>query len=297
MTDTGGHVIPMSERRFREIPLAEITVLNSRSREKSQFDENIRSIGAVGLLKPIVVNERNRERRGLYELVCGEGRFLAYQALGREAIPAEVINCDRKTALLYSLAENIARVPPNTMWFAREMKRMADTGMPLVKIAEIVGKTEGEVSEYVRLVELGEDRLIRGVERGWFSISFALAVAKSSSETIQRVLMDAFDSGIIDSANVAKVRAMIEHRLQHGKQYRSGRPTAKAAYTLGDLKRDILATTEKKEGFVRESQAKENRLFNLIDGLETLWRDDTFLHLLTEEGMAERPCLSVGVST
>lgn len=295
MAGNTSHVIPMSERKYRMIPLAEITVLNSRNREQNQFDENIRSIGSVGLLKPIVVNERHRAKRGDYELVCGEGRFLAYKSLGRETIPAEVINCDQKTALLYSLAENIARVPPNSVWFAREMKRMTDGGLPLARVAQIVGKPEKEIADYIRLVELGEDRLIRGVESGWFSISFALAVAKSSNESIQQVLMDAFDSGLIDATNTVRVRTMIEHRLNHGKQPRSGRHVGKVNYTLNDLKRDIMIATEKKEGFVRESQTKENRLLNLVDGLGVLWKDPVFIALLTEHDMAERPTLSVTV--
>lgn len=297
MPDRMSHVIPMAERKYRLIPVAEITVLNSRNRDKTQFEENIRSIGSVGLLKPIVVNERQHEKRGGYELVCGEGRFLAYRSLGRETIPAEVINCDRKTALLYSLAENIARVPPNTMWFAREMKRMADSGLPLAQIAQIVGRSETEIADYVRLVEMGEDRLIKGVEEGWFSISFALAVAKSSNETVQQVLMDAFDSGMIDCSNTARVRAMIELRMQHGKQTRSGRVDARITYTLSDLRRDIQAATEKKEGFVRESQAKENRLLNLVDGLDILWKAPAFLALVTESGLSERPVLGVSLGT
>ena len=292
MNETADRVIPMSERKYRFIPIAEITVMNSRNRDKSQFDDNIRSIGSVGLLKPIVVNERGWEKRKMYELVCGEGRFLAYKSLGRDSIPAEVINCDRKTALLYSLAENIARVPPNTMWFAREMKRMADSGLPLPQIGKIVGKTEREVSDYIRLVEMGEDRLIKGVEMGLFSISFALSVAKASSDTIQQVLMDAFDSGMIDATNTGRVRAMIELRMNHGKQRHPGRPQTKPTYTLKDLKRDITDATERKEGFVRESQEKENRLLNLLDGLDTLWADARFVTLISEHGMAERPILA-----
>ena len=296
MRDRTSHVVPMSERKYAHVPIGEITVMNSRNRDKKQFEDNVRSIGAVGLLKPIVVNERQREKLGKYELVCGEGRFLAYQSLGRPTIPAEIIDCDRKTALLYSLAENIARVPPNTMWFAREVKRMADSGLPLARVGQIVGKDEGEVANYIRLVEMGEERLIKGVEEGWFSISFALAVAKSSNETVQQVLMDAFDSGIIDATNTAKVRVMIEQRMQRGKQPRGGgKSGSRIAYSLSDLKRDIQAATEKKEGFVRESQAKENRLLGLVDGLDTLWKDEGFQALLKQHGLTDRPAVGVSV--
>ncbi len=284
-------IVPMADRKYKLIPLDSIRVLNSRTRDKTQFEDNIRSIGSIGLLKPIVVNESQYEAEGYYELVCGEGRCLAYKSLKREKIPAEVINCDKKTALLFSLVENIARVPPNTMWFAREMKRMKDCGLPIKKICEIVGKTETYVVDYIRLVEMGEERLIKGVEQELFPISFATVVAKSSSDTIQNVLMDAFDSGLINSSNAVRVRNLIELRLNLGKQPLRKQPTDKPVYSLKELKRDISHTTEEKAAFVREAAAKENRVLALLDGLETLWKDESFVQLLQGDGLATRPQL------
>lgn len=284
-------IVPMAERKFRLIPVDKIRVLNSRNREKNQFDDNVRSIASVGILKPILVNERNLAKDGFYELVCGEGRYLAHRRLGKDRIPAEVINCDTKTALLCSLVENIARVPPNTMWFAREMKRMKDAGMPIEKIGQIVGKTEKYVDDYINLVEMGEDRLIKGVEAGLFSMSFAVIVARSSSEDIQRVLMDAFDSGMVNSSNATRVRNLIELRLSRGKQPAKRKPSERPDYTLKDLKRDISKTTEEKERFVRETASKENRVLNLLDGLATIWKDEALMAILKEEGVDERPQL------
>ena len=93
-------IVPMAERKYKLVPLDKIRVLNTRNRDKGQFDDNVRSIESIGLLKPIVVNARNLEKEGFYELVCGEGRYLAHQRLNKDKIPAEIINCDKKTALL-----------------------------------------------------------------------------------------------------------------------------------------------------------------------------------------------------
>jgi ParB family chromosome partitioning protein len=284
-------IVPMAERQYKMISLDKIQVLNSRNREKRQFEDNVKSIGALGLLKPIVVNMRNLQSKGHYELVCGEGRFLAHKQLGKDSIPAEVIDVDQQTALLCSLVENIARVPPDTMWFAREMKRMKDMGMPVKKICEIVGKTETYVANYINLVEMGEERLIKGVEQGLFSMSFATIVAKSSSDDIQHVLMDAFDSGIVCSSNATKVRNLIQLRMDRGKQTPKQRQAAKPTYSLKDLKRDITRTTEQKEGFVREATDKENRLLGLLDGLVALKQDKDLAALLAEEGLGKRPVL------
>lgn len=281
-------IVPMAKRKYRLVPVGSIRILNSRTRGKLQFDDNVRSIRAVGLLKPIVVNEKSFAKTGYFELVCGEGRFLAYKALKHEKIPAEVITCDRKTALLYSLVENIARVPPNTMWFANEMKRMRDCGLPIKKISQIVGKGETYVINYIGLVEKGEDRLIKGVEAGLFSMAFAIVVAKSSSDTIQHVLMDAFDSGIITSSNVTRVRNLIQMRTSTAKWSSPKKHPGPLAYNLTDLRKDIVKVTREKEGFVREANAKENRLLSLVDGVEQLWKDAAFVELLEREGLAER---------
>lgn len=291
MTMFAAQIVPMAERKYQLVPIDKIRVLNSRTRERAQFDDNVRSIETIGLLKPIVVNERDLEKEGFYELVCGEGRYLAHQKIGKDKIPAEIINCDRKTALLYSLVENIARVTPNTMWYANEMKRMKDEGLPVAQICHIVGKTTTYVTDYIMLVEAGEERLIKGVEAGLFPISFAIVVAKSSTDDIQHVLMDAFDSGLINSANTPRVKNLLELRFNWGKQPARKKTGPRPTYSVEDLKQDIAKATQEKEQFVRESAAKENRLLNLLDGLETVMKDEELAALLKTENLTERPSL------
>ncbi len=280
-------VVPMGDRDYRMVRLDEIRVLNSRNRGETQFAENVRSIEALGLLKPIVVNRRNYGTTGVYDLVCGEGRYLAHQRLGKAEIAAEVIDCDDKTALLYGMVENVARVPPGTMWFAHELKRMHDSGMSFQQIGRIMGKGHSWVSDYIHLATQGEERLISGVEQGLFPVSFALKVARASDVDIQHVLMDAFDGGVIDATNVGRVRTLVQLRVDHGREPRQKH----VRYTLADLKRDIGQITKEKEGFVREATEKEKRLLLLISGMTTLWRDGDFVELMSAEGMAERPAL------
>ena len=282
----------MQERTYQLIPMDRIAVLNSRKRDQDQFRENVRSISDIGLLKPIVVSERVVEGKATYELVCGEGRFLAYQKLGRAEIPAEVLHCDRKTALLYSLVENMARVPPGTMWFAREVKRMRDEGWPYADICRVTGKSESYLHDYVRLAEHGEERLISGVERGLFSMSFALMVARSDSGSVQHLLMDAFDKGIVNSANLPTVRRIVERRLRD-KRDRTGEVQHTGAktptYSVQQLRKDIEKVTRDKEAFVREAGLKENRLMALAQDLQLLWGQADFVDLVRQEGLEQWP--------
>jgi ParB family chromosome partitioning protein len=282
----------MGEHVYKMIPVDQIKVLNSRNRDKDRFQENVRSIRDVGLLKPVVVNGRHFEKSGHYELVCGEGRYIAYKELQRTKIPAEVINCDRKTALLYSLVENIARVPPRTMWFAREVHRMSLEGVPLEDICKIVGKCDTYVRDYIRLAEQGEERLIHGVEHGLFNMTFALMVARSDDSTIQHVLMDAFDKGIVTSANLSTVRRVIEARLHMRARHdeKSSGPDHRAtAYSLKQLKSDIQKITKEKESFVHEVSVKENRLITLLQDINALWQNEAFASLVQAEGLDRRP--------
>ena len=136
--DGHARIVPMSERIHEMIPLDKIVVLNSRTRDAQQFEEIVLSIAAVGLLQPIKVNRRNLAKTQCYELICGEGRYLACKKLGHSAIYAEVVDYDEERAYIESLVENMARITPGTMAYAQELKRMHDEGVPLDKIA-IVG--------------------------------------------------------------------------------------------------------------------------------------------------------------
>ena len=285
----------MKDRRYQLLPVDRIVVLNSRNREQEQFGENMKSIRSVGLLKPVLVNERFVQETGKYELVCGEGRLLAHRELGKPEIAAEVIDCDRKQAYLLSLIENIARVPAETMWFAREVKRLHDSGMVLSDISRIVGKSEVEISGYVTLVERGEERLLQGVEQGVFPITFALQVSKLDEAETQNLLMDAFDQGLVTTTNLRRVRKIIKNRTSRpGMDRRASPPDpgeTRENYTVEELKRDIVQTTQEKKSFVRETSLKEGRLITLLEALKVLRGSEGFLHLLKAEGLGELPAL------
>jgi len=243
----------------------------------------VRSIRDVGLKKAVVVTSVNLQETGKYELVCGEGRLLAYKKLGHTDIRAEIWSCDRNKALLCSLVENIVREPPAIMVFAREVKRMHDGGMSLAEIGTIVGKSEAYLRDFIRLVEQGEERLIIGVERGSFPIHFAVQVARSDRASIQHLLMDAFDSGLVNTANLHIVRKILDARFDLGKETSktSGTPSHSAGdYSIKQLRSDIVKITKDKEDFVREAGLKESRVTSLLMGLHTLWKNRTFVTLV-----------------
>jgi len=290
----GIEILPMKDRRHKMISLDTIKVINSRDRDEEQFKKNVISIGEVGLLKPILVNDRFLKRSGKYDLVCGEGRYIAYKRLGKKKIMAEIISCSRKDAYLRSLVENIARVPPGTMWFAHEVKRMNDAGMSYERIAKITCKCETYIADYIGLVKKGEERLIKGVEAGVFPIAFATQVAVSKDADIQNILMDAFDSGLVNSSNLRRVRHLLESRKNNKAPSATGRtrtPGESLPSSATQLKRYIIRVTKEKKKFVREMSQKENRLYFFVESVSTLRTVLAFMELLRAENLADFPVL------
>ncbi len=285
--DNAFDIVPFSQRRYEQVPIAKIKVINARNRDQEQFDMNVASIDRVGLLKPVRVNDKFLERTDAYELICGEGRLMAHQRLGQDTILAEVVTCTRKEAYLQSLVENIARTKPDSMDFAREIKRLHDEGWDYVALARITCKNEHYIRDYIRLVEQGEDRLIQGVEQGVFPIKFATQVASTDDSQLQNVLMDAFDAGLVTTTNFGQARRIITARARDSKSRKSA-----AKYTVTQLRQDIEDATRARTSYVREARTKENRFVSLLGGINALWQDAQFVQLLTEENLCDRPDLA-----
>lgn len=284
-------IVLMKDRRREMIPIDKIKVINSRTRDETQFALNVQSIEAVGQINDIRVNDKFLSKTGFYELICGEGRLIAHQRLGKAHIRAEVVTCTRKQSYLESLVENLARSRSGTMDFARELKTLHDEGWDYDQIAKIACRSTEYIQQYIRLVENGEERLIQGVEQGVFSITFAVLVAQSDDANIQNVLMDAFDQGIVNSQNFAKARAIINSRLDRRRRKDKRQPTN--GYTLENLTSDIASATEAKDSYVREAQGKESRLFTLLDSIAELRNDPELVKLMEDEGVAKQPALSM----
>lgn len=73
------------EKEVIFIPLDRIRIINPRYRERRRFEKIIDSIRNLGLKKPIQVSLRQGgpdDGQPSYDLVCGQGRVEAFQALG-----------------------------------------------------------------------------------------------------------------------------------------------------------------------------------------------------------------------
>lgn len=151
---------------LRMIPLEQIEVLNPRERNNRMFEQIVENIQSIGLKKPIVVTPRPSGDGEHFLLICGEGRFKAFKALGHKEIPAMVMDVDKESAFIMSLTENIARRKFSPLELLVGIEQLLDQGYDKKAIAEKTGLSLDYVRGIVQLLQNGEQRLLMAVGSG-----------------------------------------------------------------------------------------------------------------------------------
>lgn len=132
-----------------------------RTFDEGAIAELAASIAASGLLQPIVV----RAIGSRYELIAGERRWRAAQALGWEKIPAIVREFDDQMALSLALIENLQREDLGAIDAAHGYQRLVtEFSVSAGEVARLIGKDRSTVSNTLRLLKLPED--IQGMIQG-----------------------------------------------------------------------------------------------------------------------------------
>ena len=111
------------------------------------------SIRAHGILQPVVL----RPSSGGYELISGERRWRAAQALGLATIPAVVREGVSDEAMLeLALVENLQRADLDPLEKARGFQQLIDRGLNQEQVAARVSLQRSTVANHLRLLELSE---------------------------------------------------------------------------------------------------------------------------------------------
>jgi ParB family chromosome partitioning protein len=269
------------------IPIQKIHVINARSRNKAKFREIVENIVKVGLKKPITVSRRDGDDG--FDLVCGQGRLEAFIACGATEIPALVVDIPLEDRLLRSLVENLTRRTPSTIELARELVVLRDRGHSHADIAALIGVSESYVTQLLRLIDKGEDRLVAAVESGDIPITAAIEIASSDDAGMQRSLQDAYDSGKLRGRALVKVRRIVEERRARGKEMRSSGAKKGKAPSTHDLVRTLRRETQKQELLVKKSRHCEQQLRFVRSALRDLMKNDHFVTLLRAEKLDALP--------
>lgn len=279
--------------RVEMIPIARISVLNPRARNKRQHREIVNNIEAVGLKRPITVSRHKGPGGPRYDLVCGEGRLEAFQMLGQTEIPAVVIEASESECLVMSLVENIARRTPRPIDIMREIGALRARGYSDSAIGEKIGVGASWVNMIVSLLERGEERLVAAVETGLIPITLAMEISKAETEEAQNLLLDAYETGKLRGKKLAAVRRMLDMRMRaQGKGMPAGRLGRKATgrrMTAHDLMQVYQREAEKQRLLVKKSDFAQTRLLFIVEALKDLFTDEGFLNLLRAEGLSTMP--------
>lgn len=284
-------MIAKPETTVQMIPIERIAVVNPRARGKSKFQQIVANIAKLGLKRPITVAKRGvKDDQPQYDLVCGQGRIEALQALGATSVPAIVVEATKDDLLLMSLAENLARRRHTTVELAREIAALKERGYKYDEIGRKTDLDESYVRGIVRLLKKGEERLLQAVEKGQIPISIAITIASAEDEDVQRALAEAYESKNLRGKALLHARRLIEKRRTCGKALRRGiqRKDAKDLSSVHII-RAYKRETSRQRLTIQKSKICETRLLFVVSAMKQLLADDGFVTLLRAESLNTLP--------
>lgn len=274
------------------VPIEKIAVLNPRGRGRRVHREIIDNIEAVGLKRPITVSRRKLEDGSeRFDLICGEGRIEAFQALGESQIPAIVVDLPEEDCFVRSLVENVARPLHRGVDLMREVGALRKRGYSDAEVAQKIGVTPSWVSLIVGLLEKGEERLIAAVDSGLIPLTLAATIARSDDAGIQQALADAYADGKIKGKNVELVRRLLERRQRRGGfgAQRFGRTGNRSRPTPDQLVQIFRKEADRQRLIAKKADFVQSRLLFIVQALKELRQDRAFANLLRAEQLDTMP--------
>lgn len=155
----------------------------------ASLEELKSSIKRHGIIEPLIVRPL---AHGIYELVAGERRWRAAQAVGIQEVPVIVKALNDQETVEYSLVENLQREDLNPIEAARAFARLVNEfGYTQEQVAESVGKDRASVANTLRLLKL-PDEIQEGLRAGTISAGHAKALlgleAAKQTEAFRRIV-------------------------------------------------------------------------------------------------------------
>lgn len=180
-----------------ELPLSQIRPNPYQPRQDVDpvaLEELKASIRQAGLLQPVVVRAG---RDGGYELIAGERRLRACQALGWERIPAVKRDVDDRTVLTLALIENLQRDDLSPVDEARGYDRLlAEFSLTQQDVADAVGRDRSTVANALRLLKLPEP-VLQMLHENVLSVGHARALlALDDARVVTNLAREAVAQGL-----------------------------------------------------------------------------------------------------
>ena len=197
---------PTREEAEREGSLVELAIADIRPNpyqprrdvDPAALEELKASIRKAGLLQPVVVRPAPAATgNGAFELIAGERRLRACQALGWEKIPAVKREVDDRTVLTLALVENLQRDDLSPVDEARGYERLiAEFSLTQQDVADAVGRNRSTVANALRLLKL-PTAVLALLHEGGLSVGHARALlALEDARLATALAKEAVDLGL-----------------------------------------------------------------------------------------------------
>jgi ParB family chromosome partitioning protein len=198
-------------QQIQHIPLEHIHVgLNPREHfDPAKIEELAASIKEHGLLQPISV----REHQGGYQIIAGERRFRAMQALNSKTVPAIVHNVDDRKARELAIIENVNRADMRPVETAKAYGGLRDDGMSAKEIGKRLGKTEAHVQQHLDLLTL-HPHLQKAVDEGRLHFGVVRDLARLTPEHQDAAAEHILSHDLGLKSSKAAIRAYQEREAQ-----------------------------------------------------------------------------------
>ncbi|PZG02258.1 ParB/RepB/Spo0J family partition protein [Micromonospora deserti] len=261
---------PVPGARFAEIPVDAIVPNPKQPRQvfdEEALEELKTSIQEVGFLQPIVVRQLDDEK---FELVMGERRWRAAQAVGRENIPAIVRDTRDDAMLRDALLENIHRANLNPLEEAAAYQQLLDEfGATHEELARRIGRSRPQISNTIRLLNLPA-QVQRRVAAGVLSAGHARALLSLDDQESQEQLALRI---VAEGLSVRATEEIVALALNDGPSKketakRRSKPHAPALTDLADRLSDRFDTRVKVD--IGRSKGKITIEFATVDDLERI---------------------------
>lgn len=277
-------------KEIRFIPSERIRILNPRSRNPLIFSRLVENISVLGLKRPVTVAVGGKDAAGdWYEVLCGQGRFEALRHLGENQIPCCIVDAPEIDRFLISLTENLARRRHTTEELLSGILVLRQKGYSSEQIASKTNLETSYVRSILHLLDNGEQRLLRAVEKSQVPVWLAVEISRASSEGIQKALMDAYEDGTLKGEELLRVRKIISKRSALGKSAYPNRKRDDDTPTPQKLLRIYKTEVRRQQLNIQKARIQEERLLLIISALRHFLSDEHFRTLLRAEQINDIP--------
>jgi ParB family transcriptional regulator, chromosome partitioning protein len=248
------------------LPIDSIVVTSGRrSLDPAKVAELAESIAAVGLLSPIIVRARGKERF----LVAGLHRLEATRRLGRVDIEADVIECEDIDARLAEIAENLHRAELSALERAEQLSEWVLLTAEKSKGAQVAPPGGAQphkkgIKAAVRDLGLKRTELQRAVKINAIAPEAKAAAKEADLDDNQSALLKVASEPPSRQVGAVKQLAAAKQQTRSGPSERTERAACSRA-ALADL---VALLLERREEAMRVHQLLKAMLPAQLAGLK-----------------------------